>query len=96
MRQRPPATRTAVPGRPSMTSARVQAARKVVARLEIAEISRRRAARPPCYSDPGSTACHPRIFFGWYVISAVGLVLMTTTGVAFYNLAVLLDAFVGR
>ena len=49
MRQRPPATRTTVPGRPSMTSERVQAERKVVARLEIAEISRRRAARPPCY-----------------------------------------------
>src|SRR5437763_4105069 len=38
----------------------------------------------------------PRMFYGWYVVYAVGLVLMTTSGLAFYNLAVLLDAFVAE
>jgi MFS family permease len=35
-----------------------------------------------------------RIFYGWYVVYAVGLTLMTTSGLAFYNLSVLLNAFV--
>jgi MFS family permease len=35
-----------------------------------------------------------QLFYGWYVVYAVGLVLMTTSGLAFYNLSVLLDAFV--
>jgi MFS family permease len=35
-----------------------------------------------------------RIFYGWYVIYAVGLVMTTTAGLIFYNLPVLLDAFV--
>jgi len=34
-----------------------------------------------------------RAFYGWYVVAAIGLVLMTSSGLAFYNLAVLLDAF---
>src|SRR5207249_12085567 len=38
----------------------------------------------------------PRAFYGWYVVYAVGLVLMTTSGLAFYNLSVLLDAFVAE
>ena len=38
----------------------------------------------------------PQIFYGWYVVYAVGLVLMTTSGLAFYNLSVLLDAFVAE
>ena len=37
-----------------------------------------------------------RVFYGWYVVYAVGLVLMTTSGLAFYNLSVLLDAFVAE
>jgi MFS family permease len=37
-----------------------------------------------------------RIFYGWYVVYAIGLVLMTTSGLAFYNLSVLLDAFVAE
>jgi MFS family permease len=37
-----------------------------------------------------------RIFYGWYVVYAIGLVLMTTAGLAFYNLSVLLDAFVAE
>src|SRR5947209_18536386 len=36
----------------------------------------------------------PRAFYGWYVVYAVGIVLMTTSGLAFYNLSVLRDAFV--
>jgi MFS family permease len=35
-----------------------------------------------------------RVFYGWYVVYAIGLVMTTTAGLAFYNLPVLLDAFV--
>jgi MFS family permease len=35
-----------------------------------------------------------RIFYGWYVVGAIALVLTTTSGLGFYNLSVLLDAFV--
>ena len=35
-----------------------------------------------------------RIFYGWYVVLAVALVLTTASGLGFYNLSVLLDAFV--
>src|SRR6202521_5407049 len=35
-----------------------------------------------------------RIFYGWYVVYAIGLPLMTTSGLGFYNLSVLLNAFV--
>jgi MFS family permease len=35
-----------------------------------------------------------RAFYGWYVAYAVALVMTTTAGLAFYNLPVLLDAFV--
>jgi len=38
----------------------------------------------------------PRAFYGWYVVYAVGIVLMTTSGLAFYNLSVLLDAFIAE
>jgi MFS family permease len=86
----------AVPARPAMTSDRIQPKRKVVARLEIAETLRRRSARLPSYSDRGITARQPGIFYGWYVVSAVGLVLMTTTGLSFYTLTVLLDAFIAE
>jgi hypothetical protein len=43
-------------------------------------------------SGPSSS----RIFYGWYVVYAVSLVMMTTAGFAFYNLPVLLDAFVAE
>src|SRR5260370_28897365 len=36
----------------------------------------------------------PQAFYGWYVVYAIGFVLMTTSGLAFYNLSVLLDSFV--
>lgn len=35
-----------------------------------------------------------RVFYGWYVVYAIGCTLMTTSGLAFYNLSVLLNAFV--
>ncbi len=34
------------------------------------------------------------LFYGWYVVGAIGFILMTTSGLAFYNLSVLLNAFV--
>jgi hypothetical protein len=37
-----------------------------------------------------------RIFYGWYVVYAIGLVLLTASGLAFYNLSVLLDAFIAE
>jgi MFS family permease len=37
-----------------------------------------------------------RAFYGWYVVYAIGLVMTTTAGLAFYNLPVLLDAFVAE
>ena len=37
-----------------------------------------------------------RVFYGWYVVYAIGLVMTTTAGLAFYNLPVLLDAFVSQ
>ena len=38
------------------------------------------------------TSWRLRAFYGWYVVYAIGFVLMTTSGLAFYNLSVLLDA----
>jgi MFS family permease len=35
-----------------------------------------------------------RLFYGWYVVMGIGFALMTSSGLAFYNLAVLLDAFI--
>ena len=37
-----------------------------------------------------------RVFYGWYVVYAICLVMTTTAGLAFYNLPVLLDAFVSE
>jgi sugar phosphate permease len=37
-----------------------------------------------------------RVFYGWYVVGAIGFTLMTTAGLAFYNLSVLLNAFVAE
>jgi MFS family permease len=36
------------------------------------------------------------VFYGWYVVYAICLVMTTTAGLAFYNLPVLLDAFVAE
>ncbi|MGA2127445.1 MAG: MFS transporter [Xanthobacteraceae bacterium] len=35
-----------------------------------------------------------RVFYGWYIVYAIGFGLMATSGLAFYNLSVLLNAFV--
>jgi MFS family permease len=35
-----------------------------------------------------------RIFYGWYIVAAICLITTITSGLAFYNLSVLLDAFV--
>lgn len=37
-----------------------------------------------------------RIFYGWYVVAAIFLVTTVTSGLAFYNLSVLLNAFVAE
>lgn len=39
---------------------------------------------------PGDT----RIFYGWYIVAAICLITTITSGLAFYNLSVLLNAFV--
>jgi len=37
-----------------------------------------------------------RIFYGWYIVAGVFLITMTTSGLAFYNLSILLAAFVAE
>jgi MFS family permease len=41
---------------------------------------------------PGGT----RIFYGWYIVAAICLITTITSGLAFYNLSVLLNAFVAE
>ncbi|MBY0532017.1 MAG: MFS transporter [Xanthobacteraceae bacterium] len=41
---------------------------------------------------PGDT----RIFYGWYIVAAICLITTITSGLAFYNLSVLLNAFVAE
>lgn len=41
---------------------------------------------------PGNT----RIFYGWYIVAAICLITTITSGLAFYNLSVLLNAFVAE
>jgi MFS family permease len=44
-----------------------------------------------------ATALPPRrIFYGWYVVAAVFVITTTTSGLAFYNLSILLAAFVAE
>ncbi len=45
--------------------------------------------------SPGDPASR-RVFYGWYVVYAIGFVMTTTAGLAFYNMPVLLDAFVAE
>jgi MFS family permease len=51
--------------------------------------------RPPMHS-PQQPELSRRVFYGWYVVYAMGVVMTTTAGLAFYNLPVLLDAFVAE
>jgi MFS family permease len=37
-----------------------------------------------------------RIFYGWYIVAAVFVITTTTSGLAFYNLSILLAAFVSE
>jgi MFS family permease len=37
-----------------------------------------------------------RIFYGWYIVAGVFVITMTTSGLAFYNLSILLTAFVAE
>ena len=37
-----------------------------------------------------------RIFYGWYIVAGVFFITMTTSGLAFYNLSILLTAFVAE
>lgn len=37
-----------------------------------------------------------RVFYGWYIVAAVFVITMTTSGLAFYNLSILLAAFVAE
>jgi MFS family permease len=37
-----------------------------------------------------------RVFYGWYVVAAALVILTTTSGLAFYNLSILLAAFVAE
>jgi MFS family permease len=37
-----------------------------------------------------------RIFYGWYIVAAVFVITTTTSGLAFYNLSILLAAFVAE
>src|SRR5262249_25495594 len=36
------------------------------------------------------------IFYGWYVVAAIALITTITSGLAFYNLSILLAAFVAE
>ena len=37
-----------------------------------------------------------RIFYGWYIVAGVFVITMTTSGLAFYNLSILLAAFIAE
>ena len=39
---------------------------------------------------------HGRVFYGWYVVAAALVITTTTSGLAFYNLSILLAAFVSQ
>jgi len=50
------------------------------------------AAPPP----PSPSPARGPIFYGWYVVAAIALITTTTSGLAFYNLSILLAAFVSE
>src|SRR5712692_3439088 len=53
-----------------------------------------RVSAPTPHRTGNLRSSPPRVFYGWYVVLAVALVLTTSSGLGFYNLSVLLDAFV--
>jgi MFS family permease len=42
------------------------------------------------------SSAHGRVFYGWYVVAAAMVITTTTSGLAFYNLSILLAAFVSE
>ena len=49
---------------------------------------------PPLASS--QPPAHGAIFYGWYVVAAIALIMTTSSGLAFYNLSILLAAFVSE
>jgi sugar phosphate permease len=45
---------------------------------------------------PSQSPARGPIFYGWYVVAAIALITTTTSGLAFYNLSILLAAFVSE
>ena len=52
--------------------------------------------RCPLSNEPRLAASARRIFYGWYIVAGVFVITMTTSGLAFYNLSILLAAFVAE
>src|SRR5215469_9828931 len=50
----------------------------------------------PNHHEPDMALRPPRFFYGWYVVYAIGVLLLTASGLAFCHLSVLLDAFVAE
>lgn len=53
-------------------------------------------ADAPGLAGPSSSPRPSGLFYGWYLVVAVGFVLTTVSGLCFYNLSVLLKAFVAE
>jgi MFS family permease len=66
--------------------------------LEIFRVGSDKGESPSCSQPDSMLKISQRsnvpLFYGWYVVFAIGLVLTTESGLAFYNLAILLDAFI--
>jgi len=45
---------------------------------------------------PPSPSARAGIFYGWYVVAAIAVITTTSSGLAFYNLSILLAAFVSE
>jgi len=46
--------------------------------------------------EPGVPPLQRPIFYGWYIVAGVFLITLTTSGLVFYNLSILLAAFVAE
>jgi len=51
---------------------------------------------PAAALPPPAKAARTRVFYGWYVVAAIALITTTSSGFAFYNLSILLAAFVSE
>ena len=54
------------------------------------------SAGAPAPGDAGSPRARPRIFYGWYIVGAVFVTQTVGCGLLFYNLSILLKAFVAE